>query len=192
MRTITLQVRIFYCSVKQGGIEVRFPVVYRGQEAGWVEVEVGQHGALHFRAESTLHTSLVLRLYGMMQQKLLLIGVLEPGNGVLHLERRMTSIALQRAGIHKVPTIYYLEDGKPGCRPEQHPDETTPERTGDSLLDRLIASGAVTCIAEDTGWIIRVPFAAGKEQAMNFALSACTLEQCEGQLTAVLRKQKSP
>ena len=171
---------------------MRFPVVYRGQEAGWVEVEVGQHGALHFRAESTLHTSLVLRLYGMTQQKLLLIGVLEPRNGVLHLDRRMTSTSLQSAGMRKVPTIYYLEDGNPGCRPEQHTDETTPERTGDSLLDRLIASGAVTCIAEDTGWIIRVPFAAGKEQAMNFALSACTLEQCEGQFTAVLRKHKSP
>ncbi len=171
---------------------MRFPVVYRGQEAGWVEVEKGQYDALHFWAKSTVHTSLVLRLYGMTRQKTLLIGVLEPENGALHLERRMTSIALQGAGVHKVPTIYYLEDGKPGCRPEQCTDETNSEQTGDALLDRLISSGKVSCIAEDNGWIIRIPFEAGKEQAMNFALSACTLEQCEGQLTAVLRKQKSP
>ena len=59
---------------------MRFPVVYRGQEAGWVEVEKGQHDALHFRAKSTVHTSLVLRLYGMTRQKTLLIGVLEPEN----------------------------------------------------------------------------------------------------------------
>ena len=97
---------------------MRFEISYRGQQAGWVIAQPDAHGIL-FRAESRVHTMAVLRLYGIAAGQPLLIGVLEPENGRLSLARRITPDVLRRAGVQQPPEVYYLEDGQPGCKPEQ-------------------------------------------------------------------------
>lgn len=176
------------------GITVRFPIVYRGQDAGWVIVQTGGHGMI-FAAESPVRTLAVLRLYGLTETGPLLIGVLEPENGMLKLKRRITPEALRAAGVRQPPTRYYLEDGQPGCRPEENPAAPDkkkaadgPLRTGDALLDRLLEAGIADGTETTDGWTIRMPFAPGRANALAFALTACTIERENGRLFAVLKK----
>ena len=182
----------------------RYEISYRGQQAGWVIAQPDAHGIL-FRAESRVHTMAVLRLYGIAAGQPLLIGVLEPENGRLSLARRITPDVLRRAGVQQPPEVYYLEDGQPGCKPEPEETaaaEQPPElslsaqagaeagaasqpskpslsahlQTGDALLDALIAAGKAECTKEGEMLLVRTPFLPGQQNPMNFALTACHLE----------------
>lgn len=116
----------------------------------------------------------VLRLYGMRPGKLpLRIGVLEPQGGGLRLKRTLSWETLRQAGYDAdcLPEQYVLADGAgpPAC-------------TGDSHLDALIASGRAECRPQEDGWQVCVPFRAGKECPLAFALTACKLYQGEAVL----------
>lgn len=178
---------------------VRFPIIYRGKDAGWVAVQQDGRGMM-FEAESPVRTLAVLRLYGLTGADPLLIGVLEPENGILRLRRRITPEALRTAGVQQPPAQYYLEDGQPGCRPDwkktdaisEEKTEKAPIQTGDMLLDHLITSGTVSCVADADGWTLQAPFVPGRAHPLHFALTACMIKQEHGKTIVVLRKQKSP
>ena len=177
---------------------MRFPVVYREQQAGWVEVEKGPHG-MDFHAESPCHTLAVLRLYAITEAESLLVGVMEPKSGTLHLSRRITPETLRTAKVTEIPQIYYLEDGQPGCRPdmaqpESSEDASCPSVQGnmeegpeDPLVRRLLASDMVTCTTGAGGWELRAPFSPARAHPLHFALTACSIAWRDGQPEAVLR-----
>lgn len=178
---------------------VRFGIVYRGQEAGWVVVQDDARGVL-FQAESRLNASAVLRLYGLTgQERPLLIGVLEPEDGVLKLSRRMTKQTLRTAKVDELPTQYYLDDGKPGCSSTCVADEEIERLTeikpyhrfvDDPLLQSALRAGGASLVKEEDMDAIHAPFAPGRAHPLHFALTACTIERTEDGKVAVLRKQK--
>ena len=49
-------------------------------------------------------------------------------------------------------------------------------QTGDALLDALIAAGKAECTKEGEMLLVRTPFLPGQQNPMNFALTACHLE----------------
>lgn len=178
---------------------MRFGIVYRGQDAGWVAVDADARG-MSFQAESAVHTSAVLRLYGLTQAGApLRIGVLEPENGVLRLNRRLTRETLRAAGVEQPPEQYYLEDGQPGCRPASAAVATEPRApagqghhgalSGDPLLSRALRAGAASLVREGDMCVIRAPFAPGRAHPLHFALTACVIEQAADTPIAVLRKR---
>ena len=177
---------------------MRFPVVYRERQAGWVKVEKGPHG-MEVQAESPCHTLAVLRLYAVTEAEPLLVGVMEPKSGMLHLSRRITPETLRTAKVTEIPQIYYLEDGQPGCRPaapQPESSEDAPcssaqgnreEGPEDPLVRRLLASNLVTCTSGEEGWEIRASFFPGRAHPLHFALTACSIAWKDGQPEAVLR-----
>lgn len=182
---------------------MRFGIVYRGQDAGWVVVDADARGIL-FQAESTVHTSAVLRLYGLTQEGTpLRVGVLEPENGVLKLSRRMTKQTLHTAKIEQPPEQYYLDDGQPGClpvgavygetktAPETAPHTAAAQRslTGDPLLQQVIRAGAASFAQEGNLRVIRAPFTPGRAHPLHFALTACAIEHTDDGSVAVLRQK---
>ncbi|MGM9611958.1 MAG: hypothetical protein ACI3XZ_00490 [Butyricicoccus sp.] len=174
---------------------MRFPIEYRGQDAGWVTVQTDGRG-MAFAAESPLLTSAVLRLYAQTEAEPLRIGVLEPHHDILRLNRRISTETLRAAGVQQPPTRYYLEDGQPGCCPKDKPitpeaKKTTsvgPLRTGDALLDRLLESGIADGTQTADGWMIRMPFTPGRAHALSFALTACTIRKENGRWIVLLKK----
>ena len=146
-------------------------VVYGGGKVGRVCLTRQAQGVCWDASCAAPADAGVLRLYGMCPGRPpLRIGVLEPQAGVLRLTRTLSWDTLRRAGYDAgcLPEQYVLADGAqpPAC-------------TGDGRLDALIASGAAQCRPQAGGWQVCVPFRAGEECPLAFALTACAL--CRGQ-----------
>lgn len=95
------------------------------------ETEVRDEGAavrFRVRCRPPCEPTRLLRCYGEAEPADLLIGVLEPQNGRLTLERRISRESLRQAGVQELPTRFYLSDG--GAREKSAsppPDDAPPE-----------------------------------------------------------------
>lgn len=93
------------------------------------ETEVRDEGTavwFRVRCKPPCEASRLLRCYGEAEPKDLLIGVLEPQNGRLTLERRISRESLRQSGIHELPTRFYLSDGGARESPAPTPPEEKP------------------------------------------------------------------
>ncbi len=121
---------------------MRFPVEYRGQEAGFVEATQDIHG-IQFEATCTLHTQEVVRLYAQAEERSFKIGVLEPENGGLHLKRLWTPETLRSFQITELPRRYYIDDGRPGL----HAANSKPHDIVATGPANATSSGKRRCLA---------------------------------------------
>lgn len=91
------------------------------------ETEVRDEGTavwFRVRCRPPCETTRLLRCYGEAEPEDLLIGVLEPKDGRLVLERRLSRETLRQARVQEVPVRFYLSDG--GAR-EREQDAEPPE-----------------------------------------------------------------
>ena len=160
---------------------MRFPVIYRGQPAGTVEVQQTPLGCI-FQAQSGLQAGQVLRLYGLDGERRLRIGVLEPGEQGLQLTRRLSAHDMRQQGIRQCPTRYYLDDGQP--------QESIPAVLPPGLpvqLRQAVESGAVQWQGTVDSGSLTAPFVPGQAHPLDFALTACKICRTEDGYLAVLR-----
>lgn len=164
---------------------MRFPVEYRGRETGFVEVQKDGRG-IAFDAACTLHTQAVLRLYALGEGAPVRIGVLEPGADGLRLTRHWTRETMRSMRLKGIPSRYYLEDGQPGCIPEdtkQPPETALPDCP---LAAAALQSGAVAWEPDGAGGWLTAPFVPGQAHPLAFALTACVLrKEGEGYVAAL-------
>ena len=154
---------------------MRFPVEYRGQEAGFVKATQDIHG-MQFEATCTLHTQEVVRLYAQAEERSFKIGVLEPENGGLHLKRLWTPETLRSFQITKLLRRYYIDDGRPGCTPQTQNRATSLPQ--DPQMLQAVEKGAVWQEDAEGGWL-RAPFDSQQEQPLAFVLTACEIQKEE-------------
>ena len=152
---------------------MRFPVEYRGQEAGFVEATQDIHG-IQFEATCTLHTQEVVRLYTQVEERHFKIGVLEPEDGVLRLKRLWTPETLRSFQITELPRRYYIDDGRPGCAPQI--ENHTTSLPQDPHMLQAVEKGAVWQADAEGGWL-RAPFDSQREQPLAFVLTACEIQK---------------
>lgn len=156
------------------------PVEYRGQQAGFVQVEQDARG-LRFEAVCHAPGGRVLRLYAAEQGRPLRIGVLEPNGGALGLSRRWSPETMRGMGISRPPARFYLDDGEPGCLPQADPARSV---LAPPPLAAAVARGAARY--DEAGNCLTAPFVPGQAHALDFALTACTIRPDHGGFLAVL------
>lgn len=128
----------------------------------------------------------LLRCYGETGGAPLLIGLPEPVDGRLRLARRLSRETLRAAGcIQAPPQRFYLSDSPQRDRPADEPpqaDEPMPDttqnavRTGDTVLDSLLDSGAVQAEPDGEAVVLRCVFASDQPFALAPAFVLCTVE----------------
>lgn len=154
---------------------MRFPVEYRGQEAGFVEATQDIYG-IQFEATCTLHTQEVVRLYAQAEERSFKIGVLEPDNEGLRLKRLWTPETLRSLQITELPRRYYIDDGHPGCAPQM--GSRAASLPQDPQMLQAVEKGAVWQEDAEGGWL-RAPFDSQQEQPLAFVLTACEIQKGE-------------
>lgn len=142
----------------------------------------------------------LLRCYGETGGGPLLVGLPEPINGRLRLERHLSRETLKTAGCAQTPPKrFYLSDSPRQDRPPspiRHSEEERPEsiknaapspiRTGDEVLDNLLSSGMVQIEIDGSELVLRCPFDPALPFALAPAFVLCTVEKG----SAVLRWTK--
>lgn len=136
----------------------------------------------------------LLRCYGETDGGALRIGLPAPQSGRLRLSRHLSRESLRAAGCAQtLPKRFYLSEHPEPVRssePEevQNPPEAggTAVRTGDTVLDGLLDSGAVQAEADGASLVLRCAFSPGEPFALAPAFVLCTVENG----TATLRWTK--
>ena len=176
-------------------------VSYRGTAVGTVDVVETVRG-LRFTAKCRRIPDTIVRLYAAADKGALRIGVLEPQGAELTLTRELTHDALRQAGVSKTPSVYWLDDGAPGCIPFEGPEKMQKEQfqglsgssqpqeektspsedppfsspnLHDELLEAAVQRGSVACVRLSDRWRLSCPFNGG-ESPLAFALTACRIE----------------
>ncbi len=111
------------------------------------ETEVRDEGtAVRFRVycRPPCEPTRLLRCYGEAEPNDLLVGVLEPQNGRLTLERRISRESLRQSGIRELPKKFYLSDG--GARSRGEPPK--PE-TADAAMENVSEQAADAAPVEE-------------------------------------------
>ncbi len=148
------------------------------------EVQVRDEGrAVWFRVDCRppCELSRLLRCY--CEGSNFLIGVLEPVDGRLKLERRVSRETLRQAGVEGLPSQFYLSDG--GARTAQ--EETAEISTAEEVLE--VTSGAIGTAGESAQGSRTLQETAGKpvqagrtlsETARKSAQAGQTLQETAG------------
>ena len=132
----------------------------------------------------------LLRCYAGIGDRAMRIGLPEPQNGRLRLERRLTRETLRAAGYADTPPVqFYLAVQPEAVVPEQdsarqagESDERTiqqPEpvlQTGDAVLDALLSGGGVQAGRDGDALILQCAFAPDQPFALAPAFVLCTVE----------------
>lgn len=168
-------------------------VRYLGEPVGSLDWTNDAYGALvALDCALTGDPLALLRCYGQTADGgALLIGLPEPRQGRLRLERRLSRETLKAAGCeHTMPQEFYLalqpEDRAP-APPQKQEDPPEPlqaaqqpehalETTGEPLLDALIRQGEVQCEMQEGDAVVSCPFAHDQPFALAPAFVLCSVE----------------
>ena len=159
-------------------------VYYAGREIGTIDWSPDAYGVqIALDCETPACGGALLRCYAQAGEKQLRIGLPEPQCGRLVLRRRLSREMLRDAGcLTAVPDRFYLaaepENTAAGEEPVQPelPRETAL-RTGDAVLDALLACGAVQAEPAGDALVLHCAFASDRPFALAPAFVLCTVEE---------------
>ena len=132
----------------------------------------------------------LLRCYAGTGERAMRIGLPEPQNGRLRLERRLTREMLREAGYADMPPArFYLAVQPEADAPEQDSTQQAGEsdgrtiqrpkpvlQTGDEVLDALISDGEVEAGRDGDALVLQCAFAPDQPFALAPAFVLCTVE----------------
>lgn len=176
---------------------MEFPVYHGGIPVGTVTTQKNNH-KIEFQVCCSLTTTEILRCFGIQRdQKLVRIGVLEPTQEGLTLNR---SLSLQEIG-QDIPQEYILaadetqaaqivrtEHVQPDIPQAASPPilPSPPIFTGDVLLDAVVENGSVKAQQQGKQVCLSCPFTSQQPFALAFAAVQCQIEKKENDFFAVL------
>lgn len=188
---------------------MRTEVEYAGRPVGWIEWEPDAFGVqILLDCEIPDDSRALLRCYGRTDKKRLLVGLPEPLAGRLRLSRHLSRETLKAAGCTENPpeAFYLSETAQPPQSPTQEkiaepveivrtPSGLDPAkkfcepaavRTGDEVLDALLASGEIAAERVGDAVELRCPFLPSEPFALAPGFVLCRVENGR----AVLRYEK--
>ncbi len=121
----------------------------------------------------------LLRCYAETDGAPFLVGLPEPLHGRLRLRRHLSRETLREAGLEgRAPARFYLAERPEAPRaPEKPPPGETPQlRTGDAVLDALLAQGGVRAERTETGVRLTCAFGGAQPFALAPAFVLCRVE----------------
>lgn len=183
---------------------MEYPVYLTEKMVGTITILENNSG-FEFTVHCPFTTLDILRCYGLRKaEQPLLIGVLEPKSGELFLTRRLSKLSLggslptqfillnaSQSPINLFPTEYAES---PPITSNDLPENqsTTPQLTGDPLLDNLLKQKKLYIQTTNDTISVACPFDPQKEFVLAFAACCCTLKTLNGTQYAYLTLTPAP